>query len=249
MRDPDDDDGSPSCFCGRCRGSGRMLGRRSAYLRETAVARLAGHFLTLFCHMKPGGDKETCPAFSARRAASGPRGCFREDLIESHRLVCGIRGSACRARRLFQFQGPFNKDDSEFTYLLDRSRSGPRTRWRICRRCRTRGTCCRSTFPRNATRFRDGQEIGFRRQGRRGALHGGRDEPGGRAQCQLRRHPLRNYEWRLYASIDDDQNAWDRTGANDFRRIENGELNAYHAALYQDYFCANKLPTGTAKQI
>ena len=37
--------------------------------------------------------------------------------------------------------------------------------------------------------------------------------------------------------------------ANDFRRIENGELNAYHAALYQDYFCANKLPTGSAKQI
>ena len=53
-----------------------------------------------------------------------------------------------------------------------------------------------------------------------------------------------NYEWRLYASINDDQNAWDRTVANDFRRIENGELNAYHAALYQDYFCANKLPTG-----
>ncbi|SAK48556.1 lipoprotein [Caballeronia arationis] len=58
-----------------------------------------------------------------------------------------------------------------------------------------------------------------------------------------------NYEWRLYASIDDSQSAWDRTVANDFRRIENGELNAYHAALYQDYFCANKLPMGDAKQI
>jgi hypothetical protein len=58
-----------------------------------------------------------------------------------------------------------------------------------------------------------------------------------------------NYEWRLYAGINDEQNAWDRTVANDFRRIENGELNAYHSALYQDYFCANKLPMGTAKQI
>ena len=26
-------------------------------------------------------------------------------------------------------------------------------------------------------------------------------------------------------------------------------LNAYHAALYQDYLCANKIPTGNAKQI
>jgi CNP1-like family len=57
------------------------------------------------------------------------------------------------------------------------------------------------------------------------------------------------YEWRLYAGINEDQNAWDRTVAGDFRRIENGELNAYHAALYQDYFCANKLPSGPAAQI
>jgi hypothetical protein len=58
-----------------------------------------------------------------------------------------------------------------------------------------------------------------------------------------------NYNWRLYAGINEDQTGWDRTVANDFRRIENGELNAYHAALYQDYFCANKLPLGTAKVI
>jgi hypothetical protein len=58
-----------------------------------------------------------------------------------------------------------------------------------------------------------------------------------------------NYNWRLYASINEDQTDWDRTVENDFQRIENGELNAYHAALYQDYFCANKLPTGSAKEI
>jgi hypothetical protein len=58
-----------------------------------------------------------------------------------------------------------------------------------------------------------------------------------------------NYTWRLSAGINEDQTGWDRTVANDFRRIENGELNAYHAALYQDYFCANKLPLGTAKVI
>jgi hypothetical protein len=57
------------------------------------------------------------------------------------------------------------------------------------------------------------------------------------------------YEWRRYASINDEQNGWDQGVAFDFKRIENGELNAYQAALYQDYFCTSKLPVGTAKQI
>jgi len=57
------------------------------------------------------------------------------------------------------------------------------------------------------------------------------------------------YEWRLYAGLNADHNGWDRTVANDWSRIENGELNAYHASLYQDYFCANKMPTGKAKAI
>jgi hypothetical protein len=57
------------------------------------------------------------------------------------------------------------------------------------------------------------------------------------------------YEWRLYAGLNADHDGWDRTVANDWQRIENGELNAYHAALYQDYFCANKIPTGSAKLI
>jgi hypothetical protein len=57
------------------------------------------------------------------------------------------------------------------------------------------------------------------------------------------------YEWRLYAGLNEDHNGWDRTVANDFTRIENGNLNAYHASLYQDYFCANKIPLGKAKQI
>jgi hypothetical protein len=57
------------------------------------------------------------------------------------------------------------------------------------------------------------------------------------------------YEWRLYAGLNADHDGWDRTVANDWTRIENGELNAYRAALYQDYFCANKMPTGKAKSI
>lgn len=58
-----------------------------------------------------------------------------------------------------------------------------------------------------------------------------------------------NYEWRLYAGLNADHDGWDRSVANDWTRIENGELNAYHAALYQDYFCESKLPVGTTKKI
>lgn len=57
------------------------------------------------------------------------------------------------------------------------------------------------------------------------------------------------YEWKLYAGLNADHDGWDRTVANDWTRIENGNLNAYHAALYQDYFCQNKVPMGTTKAI
>jgi len=57
------------------------------------------------------------------------------------------------------------------------------------------------------------------------------------------------YEWRQYAGLNADHDGWDRTIENDWRRIENGELNAYHSALYQDYFCANKMPMAKTKVI
>lgn len=57
------------------------------------------------------------------------------------------------------------------------------------------------------------------------------------------------YEWRQYAGLNADHDGWDRTVQNDWQRIENGELNAYHAALYQDYFCSNKMPVGKTQSI
>lgn len=57
------------------------------------------------------------------------------------------------------------------------------------------------------------------------------------------------YEWRRYAAADDSGEQWDRGAANGWRRIENGQLNAYQAALYQDYMCANKMPQGKASSI
>jgi hypothetical protein len=58
-----------------------------------------------------------------------------------------------------------------------------------------------------------------------------------------------NYTWRLYAGLNEDHDGWDRTVANDWTRIENGDLNAYRASLYQDFFCANRIPVGSANTI
>lgn len=58
-----------------------------------------------------------------------------------------------------------------------------------------------------------------------------------------------NYEWRQYAGLNAEHNGWDSSVATRWRRIENGDLNAYQAALYKDYFCANKIPVGSSKTI
>jgi CNP1-like family len=58
-----------------------------------------------------------------------------------------------------------------------------------------------------------------------------------------------NYTWRLYAGLNEDHDGWDRTVENDWTRIEDGNLNAYRASLYQDFFCANRIPVGSAKTI
>jgi hypothetical protein len=57
------------------------------------------------------------------------------------------------------------------------------------------------------------------------------------------------YEWRQYAGLNADHDGWDDTVATPFTRIIDSALNGYQAALYQDYFCANKAPTGNAKSI
>ncbi|PMS34596.1 CNP1-like family protein [Trinickia symbiotica] len=57
------------------------------------------------------------------------------------------------------------------------------------------------------------------------------------------------YEWRQYAGLNADHDGWDRDVATSWTRIENGNLNAYQAALYQDYFCDNKMPAAPTKTI
>lgn len=56
------------------------------------------------------------------------------------------------------------------------------------------------------------------------------------------------YEWRLYSGANDAGTDWDHA-STDWDRIESSSLNAYHAALYTDYFCTSRSPSGSAKTI
>ena len=73
--------------------------------------------------------------------------------------------------------------------------------------------------------------------------------PGGGRNVNYEGIRCDTYEWRLYASLNADHDGWDRTVENDWDRIQKGTLNAYHSALYTDYFCADKMPAGKASTI
>jgi CNP1-like family len=145
---------------------------------------------------------------------------------------------------------PTNKDDSAFTYLLDRKSvwaENPVTNL--------------PPLPQesNLLPFSVSQSTPLKFAVDKNSLTVGTDgvvryvvvvtSPAGARNVNYEGIRCDTYEWRLYASINEDQSGWDRTVANEFQRIENGDLNSYHAALYQDYFCANKMPLGTAKVI
>jgi len=73
--------------------------------------------------------------------------------------------------------------------------------------------------------------------------------PGGGRNVNYEGIRCDTYEWRLYAGLNADHDGWDRTVANDWERIQKGTLNAYHSALFTDYFCMDKMPAGTARTI
>ncbi|MCC8393925.1 CNP1-like family protein [Paraburkholderia sp. MMS20-SJTR3] len=145
---------------------------------------------------------------------------------------------------------PSNNDDSAFVYLLDR-----------------KGTWVENKVDTLPTLPTDANLLPFEVSGNT-PLHFAIDpkslsvgddgvvrytvvvtSPGGARNVSYQGIRCDTYEWRQYAALNADHDDWDRTVANDFSRIENGALNAYQAALYQDYMCANKIPLGSAKQI
>jgi hypothetical protein len=179
-----------------------------------------------------------------------PRQCFEEIVLKALALVVACVATGALLAGCSSASKPTNKDDSTFVYLLDR----------------------KSNWVENAVDTlpplpQDSTLLPFEVSGNtplqfaidRNSLTVGTDgvvrytvvvtSPSGARNVNYEGIRCDTYEWRLYAGLNADHDGWDRTVANDFTRIENGALNAYQAALYQDYLCANKLPATNAKQM
>jgi hypothetical protein len=178
------------------------------------------------------------------------RQCFEETILKALALVVACVATGALLAGCSSAGKPTNKDDSAFVYLLDR-----------------KGNWVENQVDTLPPLPQDSNLLPFEVSGNtplqfaidRNSLSVGTDgvvrytvvvtSPGGARNVNYEGIRCDTYEWRLYAGLNADHDGWDRTVANDFSRIENGALNAYHAALYQDYMCANKMPTGKAAQI
>lgn len=149
-----------------------------------------------------------------------------------------------------QQQPASNKDDGVFTYLLDRE-----SRWTENKV----ETLPPLPGPANLLRFDVSQNTPLTFSVDAKSIAVGSDGVVRYTVVVTSRSGARNinyegircdtYEWRQYAGLNADHSDWDRSVATRWRRIENGNLNAYQAALYQDYFCANKMPAASAQAI
>jgi hypothetical protein len=145
---------------------------------------------------------------------------------------------------------PSNKDDSVFTYLLDRKGNWVENKIDTLPPLPQEGDLLTFTVSQNTP-------LKFTIDSK--SLTVGSDgvvrytvvvtSPAGARNVNYEGIRCDTYEWRLYAGLNADHDGWDPTVANTWQRIENGNLNAYRAALFQDYFCANKMPVGSAKTI
>lgn len=179
-----------------------------------------------------------------------PRQCFEETILKALALVVACVATGALLAGCSSAGKPSNKDDSAFVYLLDR-----------------KGNWVENQVDTLPPLPQDSNLLPFEVSGNtplqfaidRNSLSVGTDgvvrytvvvtSPSGARNVNYEGIRCDTYEWRLYAGLNADHDDWDRTVANEFSRIENGALNAYHAALYQDYMCANKMPTGKATQI
>ncbi|RKT25111.1 CNP1-like family protein [Paraburkholderia sp. RAU2J] len=179
-----------------------------------------------------------------------PRQCFEETILKALALVVACVATGALLAGCSSAGKPTNKDDSAFVYLLDR-----------------KGNWVENQVDTLPPLPQESNLLPFEVSGNtplqfaidRNSLSVGTDgvvrytvvvtSPSGARNVNYEGIRCDTYEWRLYAGLNADHDGWDRTVANEFSRIENGALNAYHAALYQDYMCANKMPTGKAAQI
>jgi hypothetical protein len=179
-----------------------------------------------------------------------PRRCFEEIILKALALVVACVATGALLAGCSSAGKPTNKDDSAFVYLLDRQGSWVENKV--------------DTLPplpqdANLLPFAVSGNTPLQFAVDKNSLTVGTDgvvrltvvvtSPSGARNVIYEGIRCDTYEWRQYASLNADHDGWDTTVANGFTRIEDGALNAYQSALYQDYLCASKMPTGNAQRI
>lgn len=191
-----------------------------------------------------------CSAERAHRARAHVSGKIQLKVNASLAVIAASAAALVVLAGCSSSKGPSTQDDGVFTYLLDR-----KTTWA------EEKIDSMPPLPQasNLIAFNVSQNTPLTFAVDKTSLTVGKDgvvryvivvtSPAGARNVNYEGIRCDTYEWRRYASINDAQDGWDQGSAFEFKRIENGELNAYQAALYQDYFCTSKLPVGTAKEI
>ncbi|AOJ08801.1 hypothetical protein WS71_15430 [Burkholderia mayonis] len=174
-----------------------------------------------------------------------PRFFYEVRILKAIALAAASIVAAAALAGCAHLNTPTNKDDSAFTYLLDRQPQWTENKVETL-----------PPLPQTSDLlpFNVSQNTPLKFSVDSKSLDVGTDgvvryivvvtSPAGARNVNYEGIRCDTYEWRQYAGLNADHDGWDRTVATDWQRIENGELNAYHAALYQDFFCANKMPTG-----
>ncbi|KVO14493.1 hypothetical protein WK09_29930 [Burkholderia ubonensis] len=175
---------------------------------------------------------------------------YKECILKAIALALTSIAAAAVLAGCAHSNSPTNKDDGTFVYLLDRQGEWKENKVDTLPALPTPGDLLSFNVSQNTPLkfFVDAKSLAVGTDGivRYTVVV---TSPAGARNVNYEGIRCDTYEWRQYAGLNSDHDGWDRTVENDWRRIENGELNAYHAALYQDYFCANKMPQGTTQSI
>ncbi|VWM10192.1 CNP1-like family protein [Burkholderia lata] len=175
---------------------------------------------------------------------------YEECILKAIALALASIAAAATLAGCANSKTPTNKDDSEFVYLLDRQGTWKENAVDSLPPLPQTGDLLPFNVSQNTPLkfFVDAKSLAVGTDGvvRYAVVI---TSPAGARNVNYEGIRCDTYEWRQYAGLNSEHDGWDRTVENDWRRIENGELNAYHSALYQDYFCANKMPQGTTQQI
>jgi hypothetical protein len=175
---------------------------------------------------------------------------YEERILKAIALALTSLAAAAALAGCAHSNTPSNKDDSAFVYLLDRQPEWKENKVETLPALPQPGDLLPFNVSQNTPLkfFVDAKSLAVGTDGivRYSVVV---TSPAGARNVIYEGIRCDTYEWRQYAGLNADHDGWDRTVENDWRRIENGELNAYHAALYQDYFCSNKMPLGSTNVI